>query len=75
MQQAIPSPEELRKRLNALSYAEVKALCERRRVPFTTVWKLRSGETEDPRLETVRAIWPDLQATKRSRRTPAAIDG
>lgn len=62
MAQEIPTPAQIRQRLEALSYAEVKALCEKRSVPFTTVWKLRSGETEDPRLETVRAIWPDLKA-------------
>ena len=62
MDQAIPPPEEVRRRLELLSWAETQELCKRTGVPFTTVWKLRQGETTNPRIETLRAIWPDLQA-------------
>lgn len=71
MQQEIPSPAEVRQRLEKLSWAEVQALCQKCRAPFTTVWKLRSGETTDPRLETVRAIWPELNKAKGAPEIPA----
>lgn len=64
MENAIPSVQEVRERLQDLSWGEVKALCARCNAPFTTVWKLRTGETASPMLETVRLIWPDLQAPK-----------
>jgi hypothetical protein len=61
MPQEIPSPADVRQRLEQLSWAEVQTLCHKCGAPFTTVWKIRGGETTDPRLETVRAIWPELQ--------------
>jgi predicted transcriptional regulator len=60
MNTSIPSSEQIRARLHGLSHAEVRALSVRTGAPFTTLWKIRSGETADPRIETVRAIWPAL---------------
>lgn len=60
----IPSAAELRARLAELGHAQVQALAARASVPFTTLWKIRTGETADPRLETVRAIWPELIGTE-----------
>lgn len=57
---SIPTPAELRSRLAALTHAQVQALAEKTSVPFTTLWKVRGGETSNPRLETVRAVWPEL---------------
>lgn len=56
----IPSSSEVRDKLLALGHAQVIALADKTRTPFTTLWKIRSGETENPRIETVRAIWPEL---------------
>lgn len=56
----LPTAAEVRAKLGGLAHAECKALATRTGVPFTTLWKIRSGETADPRLETVRAIWLDL---------------
>ncbi len=56
----IPTPQDVRDKLSALSHAQVLALAERTAVPFTTLWKVRTGETKNPRLETVFAIWPEL---------------
>lgn len=56
----IPAPSDVRAKLAALTHAQVLALAERAGVPFTTLWKVRSGETMNPRLETVCAIWPEL---------------
>jgi len=63
----LPTVQEIREGLEALSFAEMKSLCEQCRVPFTTAWKLRTGVTTDPRIETVRALWPLLKpaTTKR----------
>lgn len=61
-----PSPEEVRKHLESLSHAEVTALAAESGVPFTTLWKIRQGDTPNPRLKTVHDLWPELQrrATK-----------
>jgi transcriptional regulator with XRE-family HTH domain len=63
----IPSAQEVRQRLLALSWSQLRDICERTGAPFTTVWKVRSGETSNPGLETVRLIWPDLKAPKRTK--------
>ena len=57
----IPSPEEVRALLAPKKHAEMQALAKASGVPFTTLWKVRNGESADPRLETVRAIWPHIQ--------------
>lgn len=62
MQDEIPSAAIVRERLQRLSWSEVQLLCRRTGLPFTTVWKVRTGETSDPRLETVRVLWPSLIA-------------
>lgn len=74
----IPTSSELREKLAALSWAQVQELCRKTGAPFTTVWKIRSGETTDPRLETVRLIWPELlppavQPASTERRKPADL--
>jgi len=60
----LPSAQQVREKLDALEYAQVKALSKAAGVPFTTLWKIRSGETSDPRLETVRAIWGELSGAE-----------
>ena len=60
MSKQIPSPAQVRERLAKLGHAQVQALAAKTGTPFTTLWKIRSGETLDPRLETVRAIWAEL---------------
>ena len=56
----LPTPEEVRFRLALLSHAQMLALAKTAKAPFTTLWKIRSGETKNPRLSTVCAIWPEL---------------
>lgn len=56
----IPTAQHIQAALLALSHAQVQELARTADVPFTTLWKLRTGETENPRLETVRRIWPEL---------------
>lgn len=61
---AIPSSAEVRSRLQGLTHAELQGLATASQVPFTTLWKIRSGETSDPRLETVRQLWVVLPPAK-----------
>ena len=56
----LPTPEEVRSRLALLSHAQMLALAEVTKAPFTTLWKIRGGVTTSPRLSTVCAIWPEL---------------
>ena len=65
MQNAIPSAEDVRKKLADLSRAQLIELAEKTDTPFHTLRKIKSGETLDPKLETVRAVWPTLCGKKR----------
>lgn len=56
----IPSAADLRTMLLTLGHAQMQQMALRSGVPFTTLWKLRSGETDNPRLETVRSLLPHL---------------
>jgi hypothetical protein len=60
MASEIPSADQVRQRLLAMSWAEVRDLCARTDAPFTTVWKVRCGETTNPGIETVRRIWAHM---------------
>ncbi len=60
MDQNIPSAADLRCMLLSLGHAQMQQMALRSGVPFTTLWKLRSGETDNPRLETVRSLLPHL---------------
>ena len=68
----IPTSSELRSKLTALSWAQVQELCRKTGAPFTTVWKIRSGETADPRLETVRLLWPELVSADGAPEVPSS---
>lgn len=43
-----------------MTLAQLEQLATDSGVPFTTLVKVRNGQTENPRLETVHAIWPRL---------------
>ena len=50
----IPSSQAIRGRLLGLGHAQLQALSVASGVPFTTLWRVRSGETANPGIETVR---------------------
>lgn len=51
----------LQKALRVLSPSQLKAVAEASDVPIYTVSKIRSGETANPRVKTVEAIWKGLE--------------
>jgi transcriptional regulator with XRE-family HTH domain len=48
--------EALRKRLQAMSHTEVAALAKEAKLSLSTVLKIRSGYTEDPRTSKVETL-------------------
>lgn len=62
MKTAIPSAAEVRRALEALSYAQIVTLAERSGVPFNTLWNIRKAHTTKPGLDTVRAFMPHIKA-------------
>lgn len=64
MKPNIPAAAEVRARLEALSHAQMQVLARESGVPFTTLWKVRSGDTTDPRIDTVRKLYTALPLLK-----------
>jgi len=54
MNTKIPPISVIKGRLEALTYSDMQGLAVVSDVPFTTLWKIRSGETSNPGIETVR---------------------
>ena len=67
----IPSAAEIQIALQAFSYAQMRDLSERSGVPFTTLWKVRGEETNNPRIESVRAFWPHVLDMQRQAKASA----
>lgn len=70
MAHEIPSAAVVRGMLQELSWPDVKAMCASTGAPFTTIWKLRGGQTRNPGIETVRLIWPALIDSQPKRKPP-----
>lgn len=60
MNVTIPPVSDLRATLEALSHSQMLELARLSGVPFTTLWKVRSGETGNPGIETVRKWAPHV---------------
>ena len=73
MSKQIPPVSDVKAELAALSHADVQELSRISGVPFTTIWKVRDGTTENPGMETVRKFWPHIDVVRDSvyRPTPA----
>jgi predicted transcriptional regulator len=65
MQTQIPTAAEVRAELQTLNYSQSRALAKLAKVPFTTLLKIRSGVTPNPRIETVRMLLPHVKAAGR----------
>ena len=71
MDSHIPPAQEVRERLALLARSDLIALAHKSGVPFTTLQKIQRGETEDPRIETVRAVWPHVKPERARRKSQA----
>lgn len=60
----IPSSQELRELLAPLRTADLRRISQASGVPFGTLWKVRSGETENPGIETVRLFLAHLNVSE-----------
>ncbi len=61
MSTTLPSVQDIRCRLESLTRTKLQALSEASGVPFTTLWKIRVGETKNPGIETVRMFFRLLE--------------
>ncbi len=56
----IPSAADLVAALAQLDTAGAQALRNASGVPYTTIWAIKTGHTPNPRLDTVRRLWAQL---------------
>jgi predicted transcriptional regulator len=62
----IPSAEAVRDRLKMLKGADLESIAGRSGVPCSTLWKIRTGVTPNPGIETVRKFFHLLPSTDTS---------
>ena len=60
----IPAAEQIRAKLSGLTREQVGVLAECSETPFATIWKIRSGETPNPGIETCRKFWPFVDVVR-----------
>jgi predicted transcriptional regulator len=63
----IPSAAEVRADLARLDRPQIIELERLSDVPFRTLWKIRSGETQNPGIDTVRKFVDHIRAAMRVR--------
>jgi hypothetical protein len=79
MDSSIPSTEELRARLRALTPGQMRALATFSGISVHTLIKVANGQTTNPGLDTVRAFEPHISRAAamprdgRDRRDPDAV--
>ncbi len=71
MNAEIPAVADVKSALETLGHAQMHELSKLSGVPFTTLWKVRQGETGNPGLETVRKFVPHIEAA----RVAIAVEG
>lgn len=64
METTIPLDLDFKSRLEALGHAGVQELSKNSGVPFTTLWKIKTGETANPGIETVKMFAAHLAPTE-----------
>lgn len=72
MKHHIPSALQVRAWLLPLTNSQLQRLANLSEVPFTTLWKMRSGETANPRIETVRKLAPHVAEASSADESEAA---
>jgi len=58
MKSSMPTVDEVKAALAALSHAQIQELAVLSGVPFMTLWNVRKGTTENPGLKTVNKFLP-----------------
>lgn len=58
----IPTAAQIRALLSPLRHGPMQRLARMSGVPFTTLTKIRGGETKNPGIDTVRAFLPHVEA-------------
>lgn len=66
MSAKIPGVDEVREALGGLSHPQMRRLAELSAVSYFTLLKVRSGETPNPGIETVRKFLPHVSAARRA---------
>lgn len=61
MKSAIPSAADVAKRMESMDTAALQRLADLSAVPFHTLRKIKSRETENPGIETVRKFAPFIE--------------
>lgn len=64
MDTTIPSADEVRGRLSGFSIVQMQELARISGVPIHTLTKIKSGETENPRIDTVRQFFQHISAAE-----------
>lgn len=62
MNSSIPAAADVQAALKRLDHAQMHELSKLSGVPFTTLWKVRAGDTANPGIETVRKFMPHVPA-------------
>ncbi|MGL4651263.1 MAG: helix-turn-helix domain-containing protein [Caldilineaceae bacterium] len=60
MHHSLPDSAQVRAALAPLSLKQLEKLAELSGVPFTTIYKIKRGETDNPGIETVRKFLPHV---------------
>ena len=68
MKSQIPPLQDIRQRLQALRFVDLEAVAQRSGVGFGTLMKIRTGQTPNPGIETVRTFIAHLPAAPRVKR-------
>lgn len=66
MTKSIPAAIEVQAALQRLTNLGLQALAQISGVPYTTLWKVRSGDTANPGIETVRKFMPHVNRARKA---------
>jgi predicted transcriptional regulator len=64
MESPIPSAEEVRSMLDGLTLKQMEDVALRSGVPFSTIYKIKRGETRNPGIETLRQFLPFVKRAR-----------
>ena len=66
MSATIPSTEDLRRRLAGFDTRRLRVLAEMSGVPFTSLYNVKQGYSNNPGIEMVRRFFPHIRAAARA---------